>query len=135
MPGKSTDPKHIDISLSRGMKISWMDGHESQYSLEHLRENCPCATCREAEEAPAATAASNPFQMYKQPKNKLKSAEGVGRYAVRFVWADGHDTGIYSFDLLRDFCPCPQCREAHEDAIKEYEAGHSLKQSGEDTRK
>jgi DUF971 family protein len=28
----------------------------------------------------------------------------VGRYALNFKWSDGHDTGIYSFRLLREFC-------------------------------
>jgi DUF971 family protein len=27
--------------------------------------------------------------------------EYVGRYALKFVWSDGHDTGLYSYDLLR----------------------------------
>jgi DUF971 family protein len=26
----------------------------------------------------------------------------VGRYALQFVWSDGHSTGIYSFEYLRD---------------------------------
>ena len=26
----------------------------------------------------------------------------VGRYGVRITWADGHDTGIYTYDALRD---------------------------------
>jgi DUF971 family protein len=33
----------------------------------------------------------------------------VGNYALHFVWSDGHDSGIYSFDYLRKLCPCPQC--------------------------
>ena len=109
MPAKNTDPKHVDISLSQGIKIAWSDGHESQYALEHLRKNCPCATCRHERESPAPPTPPNPFQMYK-PTTRLKNAEAVGRYAVRLVWADGHDTGIYSFDLLRDLCPCAECK-------------------------
>lgn len=40
----------------------------------------------------------------------VESAELVGNYAVRFVWRDGHDTGIYEFRALRDLCPCDACR-------------------------
>ena len=47
--------------------------------------------------------------MYK-PVLRLTSADTVGRYAVRFLWADGHTTGIYSFDHLREICPCPECK-------------------------
>ena len=109
-----SDPRHVDISLSQGVKITWADGHTSQYPLDHLRRNCPCATCTAAGETPAAPA--NPFQMYK-PAARLTSAETVGRYAVRFLWADGHSTGIYSFDHLRQICPCPECKKAVKDEV------------------
>ncbi len=40
---------------------------------------------------------------------KPVSAEGVGRYAIRFTWNDGHEHGIYSWEFLREFCPCREC--------------------------
>jgi DUF971 family protein len=107
MAAQTSDPKHVDISLSQGMTIMWTDGHESHYPLEHLRANCPCATCRESK--PAA-APANPFPMFK-PAARLTNAESVGRYAVRLLWADGHSSGIYSFEHLRDICPCAECRK------------------------
>ncbi len=33
----------------------------------------------------------------------------VGRYAVNIQWSDGHDTGIYSYQTLRELCPCAEC--------------------------
>ena len=33
----------------------------------------------------------------------------VGRYALQFSWSDGHDTGIYPFEVLRETCLCPEC--------------------------
>ena len=33
----------------------------------------------------------------------------VGLYALQPIWQDGHDTGIYSFDLLRKICGCDEC--------------------------
>ncbi len=118
MARKNTDPKHVDISLSQGIKIVWTDGHESNYSLDYLRKNCPCATCRNihgtSEKVGETTGDKpgnqpNPFQMFK-PTTKLTGAESVGRYAVQLLWNDGHNTGIYSFDHLREICPCPQCQ-------------------------
>ncbi len=103
-----SDPKHVDISLSQGMTIQWADGHESHYELEHLRKNCPCANCRDAAHSPAP---ASPFQMFK-PAARLKNAEAVGRYAVRLIWNDGHSAGIYSFEHLREICPCPECKKA-----------------------
>ena len=33
----------------------------------------------------------------------------VGGYAIAPTWGDGHHTGYYTFTLLRDRCPCPEC--------------------------
>ena len=41
----------------------------------------------------------------------VQDIEAVGRYGLRFRWSDGHDTGIYSFDILRHkFCRCSMCK-------------------------
>jgi DUF971 family protein len=41
---------------------------------------------------------------------KPESAEGVGKYAIKFHWNDGHDLGIYSWRFLREVCPCKECQ-------------------------
>jgi DUF971 family protein len=34
----------------------------------------------------------------------------VGAYALRFVWSGGHDSGLYTFDSLRNkLCECDEC--------------------------
>jgi DUF971 family protein len=43
---------------------------------------------------------------------KPTQAEPVGRYALRFTWNDGHQHGIYSWQYLREICPCRECRAA-----------------------
>lgn len=111
--GVASEPDHIAISKSTGIKIDWKDGHHSEFSLEYLRDECPCATCTGAHGTePQKTNYANPspFPMYK-PKLKMNSVEPVGRYAVRIHWNDGHSTGIYSFDHLRDICPCADCKQ------------------------
>ena len=40
----------------------------------------------------------------------LQDIESVGRYALQFKWSDGHDTGIYSYKLLRELCQCDLCQ-------------------------
>ena len=40
-----------------------------------------------------------------------KEIHYVGRYALQFLWSDGHDTGLYSFDLLRGLCRCDACSQ------------------------
>ena len=39
-----------------------------------------------------------------------RDLETVGTYALKLVWGDGHDTGIYTFRYLRDLCRCYTCR-------------------------
>ncbi len=45
-----------------------------------------------------------------KPAVKPVSAEGVGKYAIRFTWNDGHEHGIYSWEFLSEFCACAECR-------------------------
>ena len=53
---------------------------------------------------------ANPFKMY-APKLKMNAVEAVGNYAIRIQWSDGHGSGIYSFEHLRNICPCEACQE------------------------
>ncbi|HIK57566.1 MAG TPA: DUF971 domain-containing protein, partial [Nitrospinaceae bacterium] len=34
----------------------------------------------------------------------------VGLYAIQFYWNDGHDTGLYTHELLRQICECRACK-------------------------
>lgn len=116
-PKLCTDPRHIAVSKSKGVTIDWEDGHQSLYSLEYLRDECPCASCTGAHGTEpqrtdySAPQPANPFQMFK-PKLKMLTVEEVGAYAFKIGWSDGHSTGIYSYDYLRRICPCDTCRQA-----------------------
>jgi DUF971 family protein len=114
-----TDPEHIAVSKSKGIKIDWKDGHRSEYSLAYLRDECPCATCTGAhgttpEKSSYSKPSSDPFPMFK-PALKMLNVEAVGHYAVRIYWSDGHNTGIYSFERLREICPCAECALARQE--------------------
>jgi DUF971 family protein len=110
-------PEHIAVSKSKGIKIDWSDGHHSEYELGYLRDECPCAVCTGAHgTAPQRTnyaqpQPESPFKMYK-PALKMLRVEAVGSYAIQIHWSDGHGSGIYSFDHLRQICRCPECRRS-----------------------
>ena len=104
-------PQKIAVERAAGvLAIRWADGHESSYRLGWLRTVCPCATCAEEKRS----AAADPLRLVTGPRPSagVTGAELVGNYAVRIVWADGHDGGIYGFSGLRASCPCPACRGA-----------------------
>ena len=86
--------------IGEELAIKWDDGSESFISLDNLRRCCPCAGCKGEMDVMG--------NLYKSPERPLSPAafrllrvEMVGTYAVQPVWADGHATGIYSFDYLR----------------------------------
>ena len=86
------------------LRIRWADGHVSEYPPRHLRLNCRCAICvDERTGAPLLEPGGVPQDVYPLAIRR------VGRYALRFEWSDGHDTGIYPFELLRAICPCAAC--------------------------
>lgn len=108
----STDPEHIAISKSKGIKIDWKDGHHSEYGLQFLRDKCPCAGCTGAHGTPPRQPeADTPFPMFK-PALKMLDVEPVGNYAIRIHWSDGHSAGIYSYEHFRRICPCEECTAA-----------------------
>ncbi len=82
------------------LAIKWDDGGESFIPLEKLRRHCPCAGCKGEIDILG--------NLYKNPEQKLTAAAfqlvritSVGGYAIQPVWGDGHATGIFSFDYLR----------------------------------
>ena len=98
----------IDIELKRSshLRIVWDDGVETTIDLRTLRENCPCATCREQRRQRAEAASENPLRVLPatarvEDQIRAVDAELAGHYALRIRWADGHDAGFYDFSLLR----------------------------------
>lgn len=110
------DPKSVKVHLTEGtgVEIEWKDGHLSQYTFPFLRDACPCAMCNEEREK-TGRRPGDPIEpvpgelpMFKAAAKPI-SAEPVGKYAIRFKWNDGHELGIYSWNWLREICPCEDC--------------------------
>lgn len=86
------------------LAISWSDGHASTYDVRRLRLACPCAQCvDEMSGKKLLDDAAIP------PDVKPVVINPVGRYAIHIDWSDGHRTGIYTYEHLRNLCPCPEC--------------------------
>jgi DUF971 family protein len=80
--------------------IKWDDGSESFIPLEKLRRYCPCAGCK-GEIDVMGNLHKGPERPLTERAFQLVKIERVGGYAILPVWADGHATGIYSFDYLK----------------------------------
>lgn len=92
----NSTPIPEDILLhqqSRILELSYPGGERHQLSCELLRVFTPSAEAR----------GHGPGQEKLQAGKRnveILSIEPVGNYALRFVFSDGHDSGLYSWDLL-----------------------------------
>ncbi|MEO6824338.1 MAG: DUF971 domain-containing protein [Nitrosospira sp.] len=100
MAGLDKDtPKPTEIKLhskSRLLEISFGDGKIFQISCEFLRIYSPSAEVR----------GHSPGQEVLQVGKKevtIYHIEPVGNYAIQLNFSDGHNTGLYSWDLLYDY--------------------------------
>jgi DUF971 family protein len=92
-------PKDIQ-QIGNELAVKWDDGSESFIPLEKLRRNCPCAGCK-GETDILGNVYKNPEAKLSPTAFELKRIASVGGYAIQPVWADGHATGIFSFDYLK----------------------------------
>ena len=97
-------PQHLDLDKARGLTVEWSDGTTSFFPIEYLRAMSPSAEARMLREEMA----KNPFTVLpasmgnRQGPLTAVSVELVGNYAIRFEFSDGHSTGIYSWEYLRE---------------------------------
>ena len=104
--GEYLRPRKIHADRAgRELQIDWADGHRTVYDFTTLRWLCPCAFCR-GEAGQPGWLDSGPTLTAEQVT--LTDIGLVGHYALQPTWADGHHTGYYAFERLRDACPCPE---------------------------
>ncbi|MGI9223820.1 MAG: gamma-butyrobetaine hydroxylase-like domain-containing protein [Woeseiaceae bacterium] len=91
-------PKPIEIRLKKDpgvLVIAFDDDSEFEYTFEYLRVHSPSAEVR----------GHGPGQETLQTGKEgvvITGIDPVGHYAVRLVFDDGHDTGLYNWQYLYD---------------------------------
>ncbi len=116
----------VRVSTGQGVEVTWSDAHTSHYDFPYLREHCPCALCNDEREKKArvvtssggSNTPSSVLPMFK-PRVTAKSAVAVGNYAIQIEFSDSHATGIFSFEHLREICPCEACEREFRSAPNE----------------
>jgi ATP-binding protein involved in chromosome partitioning len=93
--------RNIPVGLMRRdlrtLSLLWQDGHRDDLDVRDLRLACRCALCveemsgRKLLDPQTVRADVSPRQI-----------TSIGHYAIQFDWNDGHNSGIYSFNDLRD---------------------------------
>ncbi|MEX0776781.1 MAG: DUF971 domain-containing protein [Phycisphaeraceae bacterium] len=106
----SNRPRHLDLKKDKGLTVTWQDGSTTFYPIAYLRRMSPSADMRELRKEMA----QNPLTVLpagmgqsSQPLTATK-IEMVGHYAVKITFSDGHDTGLYSWEYLRQIAPKEQ---------------------------
>ncbi len=95
-------PVSLDLQKDKGLAVTWPGGVVSFFPIAYLRRMSPSADAKQLRE-----------EMERNPLTVLPASTGsgpltatgadlVGNYAIRIVFSDGHDTGIYSWDYLRE---------------------------------
>lgn len=93
--------KLLDIQqIGDELAVKWDDGSESFINLETLRRACPCAGCK-GEVDIMGNLYKNPDRPLSPAAFRLVGINNVGGYAIQPVWADGHESGLFSFDYLK----------------------------------
>lgn len=98
-------PTHLDLKKDTALTITWDDGAVSVYPIAHLRRLSPSADMRELRKQMK----SNPLTILPTSGGAgavtAVDAELVGNYAIKITFSDGHATGLYSWDYLREIDP------------------------------
>jgi len=92
------DSAPLEIRLrrkSRLVEVAFADGARYGLSFEYLRAHSPSA------EVQGHGPGQDVLQIAKENVG-IRAIEPVGQYAVRIVFDDGHDTGLYTWKVLRE---------------------------------
>jgi DUF971 family protein len=92
-------PIKIKLVEKKKLLIIWDDENESVLELRDLRKRCPCATCLAERDKQSKMY----IPLFAENQVTVKSINQVGNYAVQITWNDGHYTGIYEYNFLKNF--------------------------------
>ncbi|MFP6764487.1 MAG: DUF971 domain-containing protein [Planctomycetaceae bacterium] len=87
------------VRSERVLEIAWSDGPQVRMPFRYLRGRCPCATCVDE------FTSVRKVDVVDVPEGiEIESAAMAGNYAVKIAWNDRHDTGLFTWEHLRELC-------------------------------
>lgn len=90
----------VDVAYVRAerlLRVTWDDDFVADLPAEYLRAWCPCAACQ----GHAATIRYRPTG----DRQAVEAMWQVGAYAIGLKFTDGHDSGVYTWQWLRQIAP------------------------------
>ncbi len=100
----SAEPQPLNLSTRPPDKllIEWSDGMKREYRFADLRNACPCASCREKRMNPPPANRLMVISSAEAQPVRLTGMSPQGSYAYCLAFNDGHDTGIFTLEYLRE---------------------------------
>lgn len=92
--------EHVE-QIGDFLAIRWNDASENAIPLEELRRACPCAKCTGEPDVTGAIRMPAQRDELVPASFELRGLERVGAYAIALTWGDGHNSGIFTWELLR----------------------------------
>src|SRR5213079_32108 len=96
-----SDPVATEIRLrraSRVLEVSFSDGSRFELPFEYLRVHSPSAEVK-------GHGPGQEVLVLGKENVGIRAVEPVGQYAVKLVFDDGHDTGLYTWNYLHELRP------------------------------
>ncbi len=93
-------PTNLSLNADGDLLIDWSDGKTRHYKVSLLRDNCPCATCREKRKEQPAVELLPVLAIEEAQPLKIADMKPVGTYAYGITFSDGHDSGIFTLERL-----------------------------------
>lgn len=97
----STQPADLKLLGPSELQITWTDGEVRLYRVRELRDACPCASCIEKRTNPPVDNLLPVLSAAEMQPLRITSMKPAGNYAYAIDFSDGHNTGIYTLELLK----------------------------------
>jgi DUF971 family protein len=99
-PGDCLPPVSVELlPAERTLLVVWQDGLRGRVSYLDLRAQCMCARCVDEITGQRIVDIDGI-----DPEIAVGQMSLVGNYALKIRWSDGHDTGLYTWEHLRQLC-------------------------------
>lgn len=91
----------LTLASPQQLRLEWNDDKVHELPVKRLRDECPCASCREQRGKPAEPELLPVLAIEETRPVSITSMQPVGNYAYSIIFSDGHDTGLFTLEFLR----------------------------------